>query len=47
MVAVSTADSLDTLEKARVILLGAGFLPWAFACSITRVLYGIETLMDR
>ena len=33
-------------EFANQRRLGAGFLPWAFAYSITRVLYGVETLLD-
>ena len=42
-IADSTADELT---RAGVYALGIGFLPWIFAYAGTRVLYGIETIIE-
>ena len=41
-----TADSLLQVEKGRLLALLIGLVPWLFAYAATRVMYGIETLME-
>ena len=36
----------EDLSRAHLYALAIGFLPWIFAYAGTRVLYGIETIME-
>ena len=38
--------ALEEYERARVVALVIGFFPWILAYAATRVMYGIETLME-
>lgn len=43
---IITGDSLIELERGRLVALDVGFLPWVLAYAATRVMYGIETLLE-
>lgn len=48
VIACTIQDRLDGdhLANVRLAALAIGFLPWVFAYAGTRVLYGIETILE-
>lgn len=45
--AVLVGETELDFARARVIALALGFLPWIFTFCVTRVLYGVETLLEK
>ena len=43
---LSGMPTAEDLSRAHLYALAIGFLPWIFAYASTRILYGIETIME-
>ena len=41
-----SAETVEEFARDRVFVLTLGFLPWPFAYAGTRVICGIETIME-